>query len=412
MKSQPNAGKRRLRRAVAGVAALAAAAAGVFAGTAGAAADEREIDPQLVVYVEVNSNDLANVADYTLEGSGEAAVDMAMIFAANINYDGEKAYLHFNERVTETLQDAENQIRPVQAKGTKVLLSVLGNHQGAGFANFTSYEAADAFAAQLADAVTTYGLDGIDFDDEWTNYGANGTPQPNAESFGWLVTALRDRLGPDKVISLYAIGPSYTTTDFTLFDAAGTIDYAWNPYYPTYDAPTVPGLEDRARLGAAAIDLSQTPATTAADFAERTVQDGYGIYVAYNLTGTDQSAYLSGITEPLKGSATVYKAPAAPDTTRPTVELAGPASNRPQPELNVSLSAQDDRGLATIVANVYQHGKLVTSTQTDAAGMAQATHTATVALPDGHYILRYNAHDTSGNVSKTKTQPFTIDSTP
>lgn len=316
-----NVRNHRFRKGIAGLGVLATAAAGMLAATTGAAADTTEpVDPQLAVYVEVNSNDLANVADYTLAESGDAAIDMAMIFAANINYDGEKAYLHFNERVTETLDDAETQIRPVQENGTKVLLSVLGNHQGAGFANFTSYAQADAFAAQLADAVTTYGLDGIDFDDEWTEYGANGTPQPNPQSFGWLATALRDRLGPDKIISLYAIGPSYTTTDFTLFDAAGVLDYAWNPYYPTYDAPTVPGLEDRTRLGAAAIDLSNTSAATAEDFATRTVADGYGVYVAYNLTATDQSAYLSGITEALKGEATEYRA-APRDTTSPTVTI-------------------------------------------------------------------------------------------
>ena len=316
-----NVRNHRFRKGIAGLGVLATAAAGMLAGTTGAAADTTEpVDPQLAVYVEVNSNDLANVADYTLAESGDAAIDMAMIFAANINYDGEKAYLHFNERVTETLDNAETQIRPVQENGTKVLLSVLGNHQGAGFANFTSYAQADAFAAQLADAVTTYGLDGIDFDDEWTEYGANGTPQPNPQSFGWLATALRDRLGPDKIISLYAIGPSYTTTDFTLFDAAGVLDYAWNPYYPTYDAPTVPGLEDRTRLGAAAIDLSNTSAATAEDFATRTVADGYGVYVAYNLTATDQSAYLSGITEALKGEATEYRA-APRDTTSPTVTI-------------------------------------------------------------------------------------------
>lgn len=316
-----NVRNHRFRKGIVGLGVLATAAAGMLAGTTGAAADTTEpVDPQLAVYVEVNSNDLANVADYTLAESGDAAIDMAMIFAANINYDGEKAYLHFNERVTETLDDAETQIRPVQENGTKVLLSVLGNHQGAGFANFTSYAQADAFAAQLADAVTTYGLDGIDFDDEWTEYGANGTPQPNPQSFGWLATALRDRLGPDKIISLYAIGPSYTTTDFTLFDAAGVLDYAWNPYYPTYDAPTVPGLEDRTRLGAAAIDLSNTSAATAEDFATRTVADGYGVYVAYNLTATDQSAYLSGITEALKGEATEYRA-APRDTTSPTVTI-------------------------------------------------------------------------------------------
>ncbi|WP_431805864.1 endo-beta-N-acetylglucosaminidase H [Microbacterium paraoxydans] len=310
----------RFRRAIAAAAALAAAGVASLAGTASATADTTTDEPRLAVYVEVNSNDLANVADYTLADSGRPAVDLAMIFAANINYDGQQAYLHLNDRVTETLADAENQIRPLQAQGTKVLLSVLGNHQGAGFANFTSYAAADAFAAQLADAVTRYGLDGIDFDDEWTEYGANGTPQPNAQSFGWLTTALRDRLGPDKLITLYAIGPSYTTTDFTQFDAGAVIDYAWNPYYPTYDAPTVPGLEDRSRLGAAAIDLSRTDAATAEDFAQRTVDDGYGVYVAYNLTATDQSAYLSGITQALKGEATVYRAPAA-DTTPPTVSV-------------------------------------------------------------------------------------------
>ncbi|WP_374459081.1 endo-beta-N-acetylglucosaminidase H [Microbacterium sp.] len=309
MSSSP-ARSSRLRRGIAAAAAFAAAGAAALAASTAAVADAAAADPKLAVYVEVNSNDLANVADYTLAESGRPAVDLAMIFAANINYDGEQAVLHLNDRVTETLQDAQNQIRPLQAQGTKMLLSVLGNHQGAGFANFTSYADADAFAAQLADTVTAYGLDGIDFDDEWSNYGANGTPQPNPQSFGWLASALRDRLGPDKLITLYAIGPSYTTTDFGLFDAGSVLDHAWNPYYPTYDAPTVPGLDDRGRLGAAAIDLANTSASTAADFAQRTVADGYGVYVAYNLTATNQSAYLSGITEALKGEATVYRAAA------------------------------------------------------------------------------------------------------
>ncbi|NKF32471.1 chitinase, partial [Pseudomonas sp. BGM005] len=108
-----NVSKNRLRRSIAGLGVLATAAAAIFTGAAGAAAEEAEsADPNLAVYVEVNSNDLANVADYTLADSGKAAIDMAMIFAANINYDGEKAYLHFNERVTETLQNADTQIRP------------------------------------------------------------------------------------------------------------------------------------------------------------------------------------------------------------------------------------------------------------------------------------------------------------
>ena len=48
-------------------------------------------------------------------------------------------------------------------------MSILGNHEGAGFANFPTYESADAFAAQLEQVVNTYHLDGIDFDDGMLN---------------------------------------------------------------------------------------------------------------------------------------------------------------------------------------------------------------------------------------------------
>jgi chitinase len=64
----------------------------------------------------------------------------------------------------------------------KVVLTILGNHQGAGICNFPTREAARDFAQQLANTVNTYGLDGIDFDDEYSEYGKNGT--------GNLMTAL------------------------------------------------------------------------------------------------------------------------------------------------------------------------------------------------------------------------------
>jgi len=89
----------------------------------------------------------------------------------------------------------------LQQKGIKVLLSILDNHQGAGFANFPSQAAAEAFAQELADAVNQYGLDGIDFDDEYAEYGNNGTGQPNNSSFVYLVSALRQKL-PNKLITL------------------------------------------------------------------------------------------------------------------------------------------------------------------------------------------------------------------
>ena len=113
------------------------------------------VTPKTVMYVEVNNHDFNNVGKYTLAGTNQPAFDMGIIFAANINYDtvNKKPYLYLNERVQQTLNEAETQIRPVQARGTKVLLSILGNHEGAGFANFPTYESADAFAAQLEQVV-------------------------------------------------------------------------------------------------------------------------------------------------------------------------------------------------------------------------------------------------------------------
>lgn len=116
--------------------------------------------PVNVCYVEANNYPLANVGKYKLANSGANVFDIGIIFAANINYNTstQKAVLYFNPQVTTALQNSAS-IQALHAKGIKVLLSVLGNHQGAGVSNFPSQAAAADFAQQCADAVNTYGLD-------------------------------------------------------------------------------------------------------------------------------------------------------------------------------------------------------------------------------------------------------------
>ncbi|MBE7174891.1 MAG: chitinase [Mucilaginibacter polytrichastri] len=261
--------------------------------------------PVNVCYVEVNNYDIGNVGKYTLDGSGANVFDIGIIFAANINYDtnAQKAVLFFNPQVTSTLQNIGS-IRTLQNKGIKVLLSILGNHQGAGVSNFPNQAAANDFAAQCADAVNTYGLDGIDIDDEYANYGANGTGQPNESSFVYFITELR-RLLPDKIISFYYIGPAISRQSYAGVTVGSKVDYAWNPYYSTYSAPNVPGLGND-RLGPAAVDITATSSATANSFASRTVSDGYGVYLCYNLTNNNTQSYLNGITQALYGENTVY----------------------------------------------------------------------------------------------------------
>ena len=300
--------KRRTLLSALAVGTAAAVTAGTVAALPAQAADKRKpragkTGPVTVAYIEVNDHSMLSAGKYTLANGGAQVVDVAVIFAANINYDGTNAYLSCNPQVQNVLDNVATQVRPLQQKGIKVLLSILGNHQGAGFANFPSQAAADAFAQQLADAVNQYGLDGIDFDDEYAEYGNNGTGQPNDFSFVYLVQALRAKL-PNKLITLYDIGPAADRLSYNGQSIAETFNYAWNPYYGTWGVPS--GPSEKSRLSPAAISYTDTSSSTAASLAQRTVSEGYGVFLTYNLTEADTSSYMTSFTQKLYGSATVY----------------------------------------------------------------------------------------------------------
>lgn len=293
----------RITALLAGAALLAGMTTGTSA--AGTSAAPRKSGPITVAYVEVNNNSMLNVGKYALAQGGGNVFDIGVIFAANINYDtaAKSAYLYFNPNVQHVLDNVSTQVRPLQAKGIKVMLSILGNHQGAGFANFPSQKAAAAFAKQLSDTVTKYGLDGIDFDDEYSEYGNNGTGQPNASSFVHLVTALRAAM-PTKLISLYNIGPAASRLSYGGTDITSKFNYAWNPYYGTWGVPNI--ALPKSGLSPAAVQIAATSTSTAAGLAQRTVSEGYGVYLTYDLGAADSHTYISSFTKPLYGKDAVY----------------------------------------------------------------------------------------------------------
>ncbi|WP_426186152.1 DUF4185 domain-containing protein [Microbacterium sp. TWP3-1-2b2] len=100
-----------------------------------------------------------------------------------------------------------------------------------------------------------------------------------------------------------------------------------------------------------------------------------------------------------------------PDTTRPETALVAPVDGAVLRELTIDLDATDDSGLQRIVANVYQGKTLIKSTQTPLGGATEGSHSATVALPDGSYTVKYNAEDIAGNISRTRTVAVTVDTT-
>ena len=152
--------------------------------------------------------------------------------------------------------------------------------------------------------MTQYGLDGIDFDDEYADYGTNNTPQPNASSFVYLVQALRKDM-PSKLIthvrhrSGLVDSLSYNGTDvgaLIQLRVEPVLRLVGRAGHRPGQEPALPGGDRHQR------DLVQH----AASLAQQTVNNGYGVFLTYNLGGTDMHSYISSFTSVLYGSKAVY----------------------------------------------------------------------------------------------------------
>jgi hypothetical protein len=99
------------------------------------------------------------------------------------------------------------------------------------------------------------------------------------------------------------------------------------------------------------------------------------------------------------------------DDVRPVVFLVSPGTHGAFATAEIRVDATDDRGLKRVVAEIYENGKLVSSTESPVNGAVSATHDAEVTLPDGQYILKYRAEDIAGNLSRGGTFAFKINAT-
>ncbi len=154
----------------------------------------------LIGYVEVNNRAFKNVTCF-LDEEGKPVIDLALMFAPNININPAtgKAHITYNDQVKGTINNGY--LRYVQSKGIKVGMTILGNHDNAGFRNFRNLAEATEFAQHVAMEVRRLGLDAIDFDDE---YSANPL-WANNESFTMVVSEIK-RLLPDKFVMCYIFG--------------------------------------------------------------------------------------------------------------------------------------------------------------------------------------------------------------
>lgn len=275
-----------------------------------------------ICYIEVNDANPLNAGSYTLADSGRPIFDIAILFAANINYDAAKGLptLHFNENVTHILNNKNKYIKPLQDKGIKVTLSVLGNWAGIGFSNMTDVQITH-FVQLCKDAVSQYGLDGLDFDDEYADYGKDGLPTKNRTSYAKMLVEMRKAM-PGKLLTLYYCSTGKGTgNDFGSLHGmkdevngqkvGEMIDYSYWPFYSDYfsilnESTCIAGLTKK-QWGPAPIniDANSPNANVAKGNAQKMVDEGFGVNLVYNLRANDYSSYLTGLSQIFYREATV-----------------------------------------------------------------------------------------------------------
>ncbi|WP_418983648.1 glycosyl hydrolase family 18 [Alistipes sp.] len=153
--------------------------------------------------VEANNVDPRNAGEYLLSDSTRFFTHIAL-WGATIGGDRlNRVYLSFTKELKQVLDNPQQYIEPLQAKGIKVLLWVEGDQSGAGFSNLTA-----AQIETFTDALTAYDsrVDGYFLNDEWAAYGINNWPAANSTSYSNLVVALRRKT--DKMLCVYDRGYS------------------------------------------------------------------------------------------------------------------------------------------------------------------------------------------------------------
>lgn len=199
---------------------------------------------QVISCMEVNdANPLHNLC-YTLKESGKLVFDQVILFAGNINYSAEtgEVYNYNNENVQHLLDYKEKYLEPLQRKGMKVILGILGNHDRSGVANL-SEQGAKKFAQELKAVCEAYGLDGVFFDDEYSSYGDYpGFVSPSVEAASRLCYECKQAM-PDKLVEVYVYGRTYSAVTIDGHQPGEFIDYAIQDYGRYSDlSSSYPGL--------------------------------------------------------------------------------------------------------------------------------------------------------------------------
>lgn len=247
--------------------------------------------PKLTTYIETNDVNPLNAGEYYFCNTNpqEQVIDHVILFASNIRGNATSVWLHHNNNQTYILNNRATLIAPLQAKGIKVLLGLLGDWTGVGFANLTD-AMIESFAQDIADCVTDNNLDGVDFDDEYADYynAPSGLPSPSATIYGNLVQRVKQLL-PNKLVTAFRYGYATSFNATTL----NALDYMWPDFGCNPSSPSGLGNDKWAKLSMRVLSNTQTSPSQSIVPSCANSYSGYGAVMFFNLRDYDCSSFMN-----------------------------------------------------------------------------------------------------------------------
>lgn len=239
---------------------------------------------QTVLYFEINDTNPLNALEFLTE-SGKYFFDHIVLFAANINWDPEKkrVYLANNENVQFLLDNNDEYLQPLRKAGMKIIISILGNHDEAGVAQLSDMGARE-FARELAAYCRAYNLDGVAFDDEYSNYPDLSNPWltvPSTYASSRLVYECKAVM-PEKIVSLYNLGRMYSSSLQVIdgIEPGQYCDYAVGDY----GIMAFPGIGMTLKqCSGMSIELRRGSGDSTERTARSRKEEGYGYYMFFAL---------------------------------------------------------------------------------------------------------------------------------
>ena len=252
---------------------------------------------KIISVIEVNDVNPLNTLGFTLKESGKQFFDVVVLFSANINYNSQtgRVYVSRNENVQALLDQRDKYIRPLQDRGIKVVLGILGNHDVSGISTLEP-ALAKTFAREVKELCDAYELDGVFLDDEYTDYNAAASGQipgfqaQSVEGASRMAYEIR-KAQPSRLLISYRYEALYSAVAIDGMEPGEIFDFVCNDYGVTSNpVSTYPGLTvGQAGTGSwnCSNYMQMIPSNrswTARFSLEGMREEGYGTMMIFNFT--------------------------------------------------------------------------------------------------------------------------------